>query len=211
MIKLFLIIGTGQQLSKVQTGSISFGKSGISSSKEVRNLGTWLYNTLSKYTHVIKVAYSYYIYNIRLIRKYLSRGSVKLSLMLLSHIVLIIVTASCMVPPSSLLARLHRVQNSASRLIYNDPPTSSSSPLLINPPVKHRILFKILLITHKAIHSLAPEYIIPLIQVDTSNSTLRSSNAILLENSTIKSSKTLGDREFTLAAPVEWNLLPQSI
>ena len=45
----------------------------------------------------------------------------------------------------------------------------------------------------------------------SSNRTLRSSNAILLEHPTIKSSKTLGDRAFTLVAPVEWNLLPPSI
>ena len=116
--------------------------------------------------------------------------------------------------PSSLLARLQRVQNSAARLIYNVSLTSSSSPLLINLhwlPVKLRILFIIPPITYKAIHSLAPEYIIQLIQFKTFNRTLRSSNAILLEYPTIKSSKTLGDRAFTLAAPVEWNLLPPSI
>ena len=116
--------------------------------------------------------------------------------------------------PSSLLARLQRVQNSAARLIYNVSRTFSSSPLLINLhwlPVKHRILFKILLITYKVIHYLAPDYINQLIQVKSSNRTLRSSNAILLEHPTIKSSKTLGDRAFTLAAPVEWNLLPPNI
>ena len=45
------------------------------SSKEVRNLGTWLDNTLLMSTQVTKVASScfYYIYNIRRIRKYLSR------------------------------------------------------------------------------------------------------------------------------------------
>ena len=36
----FLIIGTRQQLSNVQTDSISVGESRISSSKEVRNLGS---------------------------------------------------------------------------------------------------------------------------------------------------------------------------
>ena len=69
----FLIIGTRQQLFKVQTDSISVGESRISSSKEVRNLGTWLDNTLSMFTQVSKVASScfYCIYNIRRIRKYL--------------------------------------------------------------------------------------------------------------------------------------------
>ena len=114
---------------------------------------------------------------------------------------------------SSLLARFQRVPNSAARLIYNFTRAFPSS-LLIDLhwlPVKHRILFKIILKTYKVIHSLAPDYIIQLIQVKSSNRTLRSSNTILLEHPTIQSSKTLGNRAFTLAAPVEWNLLPLSI
>ena len=98
----FLIIGTRQQLSKVQTDIISVGESTISSSKKVRNLGTWLDNTLSMSTQVSKVASScfYYIYNIRHIRKCISLGkSVKLLLILLLHLVLIIVRSSCMVAP----------------------------------------------------------------------------------------------------------------
>ena len=153
------MIGTRQQLSKVQTSNISVGESRISFYKEVRNLGSWLDNTLSMSTPVSKVASScfYYIYNIRRIKNTSLGESVKLSLMLLSRLVLTIVTLLYGSPPS-LLARLQRVQNSAARLIYNVSRTSSSSPLLINLhwlPVKHRILFKILLITYKAIHSLA--------------------------------------------------------
>ena len=166
--------------------------------------------------HISKVPSScfYYIYNIRRIRKYLSRRVCEtlVNALITSH--LDYCNSLLYRSPSSLLARLQRVQNSAARLIYNVSRTSSSSPLLINLhwlPVKHRILFKILLITYKAIHSLAPEYIIQLRQVKSSNRTLRSSNGILLKHSTIKSSKTLGDRAFTLAAPVEWNLLPPSI
>ena len=67
------------------------------------------------------------------------------------------------------------------------------------------------LITFKAINSLAPDYIIQLIKVKHPNRTLRSSNAILLEQPSILSSKTLGDRSFCIAAPVEWNQLPTNI
>ena len=156
----FLIIGTRQQLSKVQTDSISVGESRISSSKEVRNLGTWLDNTLSMSTQVSKVASScfYYIYNIRRVRKYLSREVCETLVNSLITSRLDYCNRLLYGFPSSLLARLQRVQNSAARLIYNVSRTFSSSPLLINLhwlPVKHRILFKILLITYKAIHSLA--------------------------------------------------------
>ena len=161
-------------------------------------------------TQVSKVASScfYYIYNIRRIRKYLSREVCETLVNSLITSRLDYCNSLLYGCPSSLLARLQRVQNSATRLIYNVSRTFSSSPLLINLhwlPVKHRILFKILLITYKAIHSLAPDYIIQLIQVKSSNRTLRSSNAILLEHPTIKSSKTLGDRAFTLAAPVSFS------
>ena len=151
-------------------------------------------------THVSKFASfcSYYIYNIRRIRKYLSRGVCETLVNALITSRLDYCNSLLYGSPSSLLARLQRVQNSAARLIYNVSRTSSSSPLLINLhwlPVKHHILFKILLITYKAIHSLASEYIIQLIQVKTSNRTLRPSNDIFLEYPTIKSSKNLGDRE----------------
>ena len=212
----FLIIGTRQQLSKIQIDSISVGESSISSSKEVRNLGAWLDNTLSMSTQVSKVASScfYYIYNIRRIRKYLSSEVCETLINALVTSRLDYCNSLLYGSPSSLVARLQRVQNSAARLIHNISRTSPSSPLLINLhwlPVKFRIIFKILLITYKAIHSLAPEYIIQLIQVKTPNRTLRSSNTILLQHPSIKSSKTLGDRAFSLAAPAEWNILPPNI
>ena len=71
----FLIVGTRQQVSKIYIDSISIGNSRISSSNVVKNLGTLLDNTLSMSTQVSKVASScfYSIYNIRRIRKYLSK------------------------------------------------------------------------------------------------------------------------------------------
>ena len=126
----FLIIGTRQQLSKVQTDSISVGESRISSSKEVRNLGTWLDNTLSMSTQVSKVASScfYYIYNIRRIRKYLSREVCETLVNSLITSRLDYCNSLLYGCPSPLLARLQQVQNSAARLIYNVSRTFSSSP-----------------------------------------------------------------------------------
>ena len=108
----FLMIGTRQQLSKVQTSSISVGESRISSFKEVRNLATLLDNTLSMSTHVSKVASScfYYIYNIRRIRKYLSRGACKTLVNALITSRFDYCNSFLYGSPSSLLARLQRVQ-----------------------------------------------------------------------------------------------------
>ena len=73
----FQVIGTRQQLSKVHLDSLTIVSSRIPPSKEVRNQGAWFDDTLSMSTHVTKVAGScfYFLYNIRWIRKYLSRQS----------------------------------------------------------------------------------------------------------------------------------------
>ena len=68
----------------------------------------------------------------------------------------------------------------------------------------------VLLIPFKAIHGLALSYISNLISVTDINGryNLRSSNGLLLNVPTCKSSVTLGDRSFYMAAPKLWNDLP---
>ena len=73
----FLVIGTRQQLSKVNISSITVGKSAIMKSSVVRNLGSYIDDKLSMNSHINKVcnASFYYLPNTRGIRKHLSRDS----------------------------------------------------------------------------------------------------------------------------------------
>ena len=73
----FLIIGTRQQLSKVSIQSIKVGQAEVSPVFSARNLGTCFDTHLDMGTHITKTYSSafYYLYNIRHIRKYLSRES----------------------------------------------------------------------------------------------------------------------------------------
>ena len=73
----FLIIGTERQLSRVSVDKIKIGQAEVSPVSSVRNLGTWFDSHLDMSTHVTKACASafYYLYNIRHIRKYLSRES----------------------------------------------------------------------------------------------------------------------------------------
>lgn len=73
----FLIIGTERQLSRVPVDKIKIGQAEVSPVSSVRNLGTWFDSHLDMSTHVTKACASafYYLYNIRHIRKYLSRES----------------------------------------------------------------------------------------------------------------------------------------
>ena len=81
-------------------------------------------------------------------------------------------------------------------------------------PVKYRIILKVLLISFKAIHGLAPIYISELISIrDVSSSRycLRLTNSLTLNYPALKFRKTLGDRSFFMAAPKLWNELPSDI
>ncbi len=72
---------------------------------------------------------------------------------------------------------------------------------------------KILLITFKAVHGLAPAYISELISVreTAGRHHLRSNNGLRLNYSQCKSLATLGDRSFHVDAPKLWNDLPSEI
>ena len=68
------------------------------------------------------------------------------------------------------------------------------------------------MLTFKAIHGLAPEYIASLICLkERSTYSLRSNSDLILNQPSAKLKKTLGDRSFTSAAPSLWNKLPLNI
>ena len=74
-------------------------------------------------------------------------------------------------------------------------------------PVKDRISFKLLLLTFKALHGLAPIYISEFIEPYNPSHSLRSSTLNYL--SVLKSNTaTYGDRCFSVATPKLWNSLP---
>ena len=115
--------------------------------------------------------------------------------------------------PNYQLNKLQRVLNASARLVCNAPRFCHISPLLRGLhwlPVKARIEFKILLITFKAIHGLAPKYLCDLLTFKSSLYNLRSSGSILLSMPAVRS-KTLGDRAFMVAAPRLWNSLPKEL
>ena len=111
--------------------------------------------------------------------------------------------------------KLQRVQNAAARLLLNlskYPHISLALYQLHWLPVQHRVHFKILILTFKAIHGLAPKYIIELINIKPrSIYNLRSNQSLLLDPPKGKMLVTLGDRSFSAAAPYLWNSLPAEL
>ena len=78
-------------------------------------------------------------------------------------------------------------------------------------PVTERIDYKILLLTFKSLHGMAPEYLSELLSVYKPGRSLRSSGKSLLVTPKYKYLKSYGQRAFSCAAPVLWNSLPDDI
>ena len=86
----FLLVGSRKQLAKVSIDSVSVGDCNISPSPAVRDLGTWFNRRLHiRDVNITKNCSNafYYLYDIRHIRKYLSRSSTET----LVHVALLLV------------------------------------------------------------------------------------------------------------------------
>ena len=71
----FLLIGTKQQLAKVKIDHVKVGNVNVVPYSPVKNLGVWFHSNLFMAEHITKMSSAafYHLYNIRRIRKYLSR------------------------------------------------------------------------------------------------------------------------------------------
>ena len=185
----FLLVGSRQQLAKVSIDSVSVrGDCNISLSPAIRNLGTWfdghLYMQVVNITKTCSNAF-YYLYNIRHIRKYLSRSSTET----LAH------------------AFITSDSTTGARLIYYAPKSCHITPLLRELhwlPVCYRIEYKIILLTFKVLHGMAPDYLCHLIYVLLpSKYNLRHNHdpGVLLTPPKVRTKMTLDDRSFSCADP----------
>lgn len=112
--------------------------------------------------------------------------------------------------PKTQLHRLQRMQNIAARIITLTRSSEHITPILKSLhwlPVKQRIHYKILLLTFRCLHNLAPVYLSDLLTPYTPSRALRSSEGNFLIEPNTKL-KTFGDRAFASAAPKLWNKLP---
>ena len=115
--------------------------------------------------------------------------------------------------PDIQLKRLQRLQNHAARIVSRIGKYDHIQPVLKHLhwlPIKARIDFKTLLITHKALNGKAPEYIAELLSPYAPTRALRSMDQHLL--CVPKTNlKTFGERCFSASAPKLWNSLPQEL
>ena len=170
------------------------------------------------------------LYNLRRIRKYLTREATETLVhsFIFSHIDYC--NALLHGLPKNQINKLQRIQNMAAKLIFRQPKFSHVTPLFTELhwlPVEYRIKFKILILTFKGVHKVAPGYICDMFVVKSFNYSSRSSSSIADINFTngvvqgeISSTnvinlvvpktkrKTFLDRSLAVAGPTLWNELP---
>ena len=119
--------------------------------------------------------------------------------------------------PSSYITKLQILQNSIARCIFNIPKYSHThiSPFLVKLhwlPVRHRILYKTLLLAHKTIHHVSPDYLASLLKLKLPTSTTtRSTNTFLLQLPPTHNLHSTNTRAWAISVPYSWNTLPTSI
>ena len=159
----FILIGTRQQLCKLQPCAISVGHDTISASTQVKNLGCWLDSHLNMSKPVISVCKSafFHVHNIWRKKNYLSRENL-LTLHAFITSRLDYCNSLLYGVPKEQISKLQRVQNAAARLVMDIGKYSHITPALYDLhwlPIHARIHFKILLLAFKVIHRQTPAYL----------------------------------------------------
>ena len=169
----FLIMGTWQQLAKIKIENLCVGDCRVTpSSTAVKHLGSWFDSRLNMLTHIDKTCSSafYHLHNIRRIRKYLTHQSVESPIHAFVASKIDYCNGLLYGLPSSHILKLQLVQNDAARLVTGSPRVCYITPVLISLhwlPIKFRVNYKIVLLTFKCLHGLAPKYLADLISVNS--------------------------------------------
>jgi hypothetical protein len=194
--------------------SFTVGSDCVQTVSSARNLGVTFDNLLSMTSHVNNIcrAANFALYKIGQIRKYLDHATAEKLVHAFITSRLDCCNSVLFGLPDCEIAKLQQVQNTAARMVSLKRKHDHITPVLRQLhwlPVRKRVMFKVLLLTYKALHGLAPNYISDLIAEYKPTRVLRSSNKHLLRP--LKTSTAYGRRSFAAAAPKLWNELPITI
>jgi len=210
-----IILSAPSHTTQVNCGNIVIGDSCVVPAASARNLGVIFDHHLTMESHIKMVSKNayYHLRNIASIRNTLCVDSAKALVHAFISSRLDYCNSLLYGLPKKSLDRLQRVQNMAARLITGTKITDHITPVLHGLhwlPINQRIEFKIMTLTFKSLHDLAPQYLTELVTPYRPKRSLRSAKKDLL-NLPKMSLKRYGYRSFQYAAPALWNNLPESI
>ena len=208
-----MVIGANQVLKQIPNFSLTVGNSCVEPSESVKNLGVVMTKSMSSEKQVLNTCRSANIHlrNIGRIRKYIDTDTTKL--LVHSCVTSRLDYCNSLINGIGNVGRLQKTQNRAARLVTRTHIHDHISPILKNLhwlPVKQRIKYKILILTHQAVYDDDfPVYIKELITKYYPARYLRSEtkNLLLVPSSSSKS----GSNAFAANAPVVWNSMPEDL
>ncbi len=115
--------------------------------------------------------------------------------------------------PACTIKPLQLIQNTAARVVFNEPKKAHVTPLFIRLhwlPIAARIKFKVLMFAYKTTTGTAPTYLNLLVQTYAPSRSLRSASERRLVVPSQRGTKSLS-RTFSWTVPSWWNDLPISI
>ena len=194
---------------------IKVGGHDVQPVNKVKDLGVTLDSCLTFKVHINNIcrSASQSIHQTGKIRKYLSRKDTESLVHAFISSKLDYCNGVLYGLPSCELQKLQRLQNTAARLVVRERKSAHITPVLSNLhwlPVQQRVIFKLLLVTYKALNGIAPTYITDLLRRHIPARTLHSSSQNLLTVPRVRT-ETYGEKAFSCAAPRLWNNLPDSI
>lgn len=191
------------------------GESRIYPSTKARNLGCTMDENVAMDAHISQTCRTafYHLRNLKRIRKYLTREATEQMVHAFITSRLDFCNSLLFGVQKQHLQRLQRVQNAAARLICEIPVRESVRSTLKDLhwlPVKERVQFKLLVITHQTLSGKAPPYLRELLTPYIPGRNCRSTEGRLLVVPGTKY-RSVGDRAFSHCAPWLWNKLPVNI
>jgi hypothetical protein len=207
-----IVVGTKQQVNRIDANTtlIKIADAAIEPSDSLKLLGVTYDCKLTFNSHINNVCKSVNVHlrSLKHIRKYLDKQT--------ANIVATSIIASRLDYCNALLAgiteynmkRLQNLQTHAAKIVTQNYQNHQRNLLteLHWLPVRHRIDYKISLITYKAINTNNPKYLKDLINPYIPQKSLRSSSQFLLQVPATKS--VLHDRAYSVAGPTTFNSLP---
>ena len=160
----FFIAASPHSLRSLPDLKLKVGDLSISPSVTVKNLGVIFDKEMSMSDRVSQICttVTFHLRNISRIRRYITQSACNnaISSLVLSRLDYCNGLLSTI--PVTQLDRIQRLQNWAARLIYQVTRSHSPKPLLDSLhwlPVRHRIVFKLLLLVFKSLNKQAPQYL----------------------------------------------------
>ena len=166
---VFLMFGKPQQLANTDISSFDAAGDIVERKLCTRNFGALLDSCLTMKDHISEISKLafYHLRNISHIREYLTLSSAKIIVYALACSRIDANNAVYYGLPMVQIKKLQRIQNAAARIILRRRKYDHVTPALEKLhwlPVQYHILYKILIITYKALHGQAPSYLLTLLR-----------------------------------------------